>query len=237
MKIVIIGTGRMGQLIRTKALEAGHEVLAMGDLLHPDQVNEAAAGADVIIDFSHPDNLDWILTLPVTAALVEGTTGYDQAHLDRLKAAAASRPVFFSSNYSLGVAALKKLAAEAARMLKGFDIEIVETHHGRKADAPSGTALSLLEAVDPEKEYTRVFGRQGRPGPRQKEIGIHALRGGTVAGNHDVLFLGPDENVRLSHHAGSREIFVNGALKAAEFLSGKTPGLYTMEELLEETPS
>ncbi|WP_286078920.1 4-hydroxy-tetrahydrodipicolinate reductase [Faecalibaculum rodentium] len=235
MKLIIVGTGRMGQLIRQKAEDAGHEVLAMGDVLSPGDVPALSAKADAIIDFSHPDNLDWILSLSGSAALVEGTTGFDPSHTEQLRAASVTRPVFYASNYSLGVAVLQKLASDAAKMLRGFDIEIVETHHNRKADAPSGTALSLLDAVDPESSFDRVYGRHGRPGPRTREIGIHAIRGGTVAGDHDVIFFGPDEVVRLSHHAGSREIFVNGALKAAEFLQKQQPGLYTMDELLEET--
>ena len=234
MKVIVVGTGRMGQLICARASQLGHEVLAAGDRLNPGEVPQAAGQADVIIDFSHPDNLEWILSLPSQAAIVEGTTGYSQEHLDRLHAAAGHRPVFFSANYSLGIVVLKKLAAQAAAMLEGFDIEIVETHHALKADAPSGTALALRDAVDPDRQFTTVCGRQGQTGARKKEIGIHALRGGTAAGDHDVLYLGPQETVKLSHHAESREIFVNGALKAAEFTAGQQPGLYTMEELLEE---
>lgn len=232
MNISIIGTGRMGQLIRDMALEQGHQVLAMGDVLQPEAVQEAIARTDLLIDFSHPDNLDWVLSLgPVP--LVEGTTGFEESHLEKLKLAAQDRPVFFSSNYSVGIALLKKLAAEAAAALPGFDIEIIEKHHNQKADAPSGTALTLLEAVDPDNDYDHVFGRSGRPGPRKKEIGVHAVRGGTLPGNHEVLFLGPDEVVTLSHDAYSRKIFVSGALQAAGWLANKTPGLYSMDDMLE----
>lgn len=235
MNISIIGCGRMGSLIEEEARRRGHTPV-MGDCLVPDALKDAAAKADVYIDFSHPDNLAFMLDLAkdTDAALVIGTTGYSAEQVARIEEEAKVRPVFYASNYSLGIAALKELASKAAGILKGWDMEIVELHHNKKADAPSGTALSLLETIDPDNEYAHVFGRSGKPGPRQKEIGIHALRGGSAAGDHELLFLGDQESIRISHSAQNRQIFVNGAMDAAEFLHGKTAGLYSMRDLVGE---
>lgn len=112
-------------------------------------------------------------------------------------------------------------------------MELVETHHNQKIDAPSGTALALVEAIDPDDEFEKVYGRSGRTGKRQKEIGIHALRGGTVPGRHEICFFGPDEELTLSHNANSRQIFVNGAIKAAEFLNDQPNGFYDMNDLIQ----
>lgn len=233
MKIAVIGQGRMGSLLKEEAKRRGHDVV-MGDCLDPDRVLAAREDLDLIIDFSHPNNLDFILEQAAnpSTALVLGTTGYTDEQLERIEDEAQTRPVFFSSNYSLGVAVLKDLAARAAAILDSWDKEIVELHHSQKADAPSGTALSLLEAIDPQNEYEHVFGRHGKPGPRKKEIGIHALRGGSAAGDHEILFLGDQEIIRISHSAQNRQIFVNGALDAAEFMENKPAGLYSMKELI-----
>ncbi len=233
MKIAVIGQGRMGSLIDQEAKKRGHTTV-MGDCLVPDAIENAKDSIDLYIDFSHPDNLDFILNTAAgtNAALVLGTTGYSDGQLARIEEEAKTRPVFFSSNYSLGIAALKELAKAAAAILNGWDMEIVELHHNQKADAPSGTALSLLETIDPNNEYEHVFGRSGKPGARKKEIGIHALRGGTAAGDHEILFLGDQETVRISHSAQNRQIFVNGALDAAEFMEGKPASLYSMTDLV-----
>lgn len=237
MKIAVVGKGRMGQLISQTAKDRGHEVLAMTDCLDPEVLEDRLKEVEVVLDFSHPDNLDWLLRiLPGTGtALVEGTTSFQPEQLAALEQAAGTMPIFYSSNYSLGIAVLKDLAARASEVLKEkWDMEIVETHHNKKADAPSGTALSLLEAIDPDQSFDHVFGREGVTGPRGKEIGVHAVRGGTVAGDHEVLFLGPDEKLVLSHSAGSRQIFVNGALDAAEYMKDKPAGLYSMPDLIEQ---
>ena len=233
MKIAVIGQGRMGSLLVEEANRRGYETVS-GDCLDPDRVLEAKDTIDVYVDFSHPDNLDFILETAKgsNAAFVLGTTGYSDEQLEKIHEEAKTRAVFYSSNYSLGVAVLKELAASAAKILASWDKEIVELHHNQKADAPSGTALSLLEAIDPDNEYEHVFGRYGKPGARKKEIGIHALRGGTAAGDHEILFLGEQETVRISHSAQNRQIFVNGAIDAAGFIAGKPAGLYSMPDLI-----
>ena len=194
--------------------------------------------ADVIIDFSNPVLLDSILEYAVktNTAVVLATTGYSDSQIDKIKETAKEIPVFFTFNMSLGVNLICSLAKKAAAILgDGFDIEIVEMHHNQKIDAPSGTAIMLANAVNScfggEKvyEYDRHSKRQKRS---KKEIGIHSIRGGTIVGEHDVIFAGHDEVLTLSHSAQSKEIFANGALRAAKFISGKAAGLYDMNDVL-----
>ena len=171
--------------------------------------------------------------LPVVLlALDQGR--YDMARsLDELRALGEVTRVVNSANYSLGVAVLRRMCAEAARALGDWDAEIVETHHNQKADAPSGTAKLLLEAIDPAGEAPVAYGREGMVGARPAgEVGMHSLRGGTVAGTHEVHFFGPDEEVCLTHRATSRQIFVNGALAAAQKLVAREPGFYTFDQVM-----
>ena len=237
IRTLVCGNGRMGALVRS-SIEADEAFELVGQVGIEDvaalDAGEVVA-ADLVIDFTNREMLPHLAAYlrQNPAALVSGTTGLDaddQAVLDELS---ASMPVMWSANYSLGVAVLRRLAAEAAKALDGFDIEIVETHHNQKVDAPSGTAKLLLSAVDPEGSSDVVSGRDGMVGARTKhEIGMHALRGGTVAGTHEVHFFGTDEEVCLTHRATSRQIFVNGAVAAAKRLAGKEPGRYTFEELM-----
>lgn len=233
---IIIGGGRMGTLIKAALLADGDfEVLGIYDIDNAGELHEIAPAAEIAFDFSHATALPAVLAYVTRtrAALVSGTTGFsedDKAAIARLGALA---PVVHASNYSLGVAVLKHLAAEAAATLGDFDIEIVEMHHNQKADAPSGTAKLLLEAVDPEGACAVANGRAGMVGARpSREIGMHALRGGTVAGVHEVHFFGADEEVTLAHRATSRQIFVAGAVAAAKRLLGREPGFYTFDDLM-----
>lgn len=235
MKCAIIGKGRMGSLIRETLEQKGHEVLAMADVTNKEDVLDQLDAIEMVLDFSHPDNLNWLLPAlcEKEIPLVEGTTGLSEEQKKAMEMASAAMPLFFSANYSLGIAVLKRLAAQAADILRdAWDIEITEKHHNQKADAPSGTALALLEAVDPDQSFDVVNGRSGRPGPRGHEIGMHALRGGTLPGFHEVEFFGKDETLSLNHNAYSRQIFVTGAVEAAEFLNNQKPGLYDMEDLI-----
>lgn len=234
MNIVIIGKGKMGALIAKTATDQGITVLGNADTFDPAVLENSLDQVDVILDFSHPNNLDWLLKTigNRSIALVEGTTGYTDEQKAQLADFANTHPVFFSANYSLGVAILTQLANKVAALLKEeWDIEVVETHHHQKVDAPSGTALALVESLDPDHEFEHVYGRQGAVGKRGKEIGIHALRGGTIAGKHEIHFFGEDEELTLTHNAGSRQIFVNGAIKAAKFMQDKPDGLYGMDDL------
>lgn len=203
----------------------------------PSQVNEEA---DVLIDFSHPSALSGILEYAVAKSMpvVLSTTGYASEQIALIHRASERIPVFFSANMSLGVNLLSELAKTAARILgTTYDIEIIEMHHNRKIDAPSGTALMLADeiaSVLPEKpEY--VYDRHEKHERRSKgEIGLHAVRGGTIVGEHEILFCGTDEVIKLSHSAGSKAIFAAGAVNAAVFMTGKSAGLYTMHDLVKE---
>lgn len=192
--------------------------------------------ADVIIDFSAPACLPSVLSYAEknkTGAVI-CTTGLTESDVKLIENAAERIPVFRSANMSLGVNVLINLVKKAAELLCGFDVEIIEKHHNKKKDAPSGTALMIadeIKKVYPEKYY--VYGREGICGARKAdEIGIHAIRGGNVVGEHDVLFLGENETVTLSHQATDRGVFAVGAVKAAIFLSGKQNGLYDMSDIL-----
>jgi 4-hydroxy-tetrahydrodipicolinate reductase len=194
-------------------------------------------GADVVIDFSTAAAVPNLLHLAARAgvAVVSGTTRLDATGERVLDDAAHQIPVLWSPNTSVGVHVLAEIAAYAARHLgPGFDVEIVETHHRAKVDAPSGTAARLADAVrEARKDLRPVHGREGNVGPRDKdEIGIFAVRGGDVIGDHTIHLLGPGERLELTHRATSRDLFARGALRAARFLAGKPPGRYTMADVL-----
>ncbi len=237
MNAILTGYGQMGRMIeKTLTEDSSNQILG---IVHPGLFSspfEVPGHADVLIDFSYPGNLANTLAyaLECGCPLVIGTTGLSAEQIAAIEEAAARVPIVYSTNFSLGVAALRKAVALLAPMLMDrFDAEIVETHHHKKADAPSGTAKTLLSLLDPNHEYEHVFGRSGTPGPRGREIGVHAVRGGSVAGEHSVFFLGEDETIELRHSASSRQIFVNGAVRAASFIIGRKPGLYTTDDVLE----
>lgn len=235
MRIGLVGHGRMGRMIDAIAADdKKNEVVGfvgrgacerVAQLPHP----------DVVMDFSYPANLDMILEDAVACGLplVIGTTGLTDGQEAQIRAASAHIPIVYARNFSTGVTVLCRLVRMAAQALgEEFDIEIVETHHNKKEDAPSGTAISLLKSIDPEGSYPLVYGREGRPGVRGREIGMHSLRGGTVAGEHSVHFYGGMEEIELHHRADSREVFAHGALRAAAFAVDAKPGLYGMEDIL-----
>jgi 4-hydroxy-tetrahydrodipicolinate reductase len=194
----------------------------------------------VIIDFTSPESSLAALETAVRAgaAHVLCTTGFSPEQKRRIEEAARKVPVVFSPNMSIGVTVLFKAVETVARALgREFDVEIVEAHHNQKKDAPSGTALGFAEAaakgMDVSLESSAVYGREGMPGARPKgQIGIHAVRGGDIVGDHTVLFAGDGERIELRHMAHSRQTFAQGALRAALFLKGKKPGLYTMTDVL-----
>jgi len=194
--------------------------------------------ADVIVDFSHPSALDGTLALAkrLGLPLVLATTGLSERQIAAVGETAQVIPIFFSFNMSLGINLMSALAKTAARILGNqFDVEIIEKHHNRKIDAPSGTAILLADAVKgalpytPELTYERHSSRQKRS---QTEIGVHSIRGGTIVGEHELLFAGQDETLRIVHSAYSKEVFSTGALSAARFIIGKPAGLYDMNNLI-----
>lgn len=248
LKIILSGCGgSMGRAVAACAVEnsdcaivTGIDVKGGSDNTFPvvREPDEITADADVLIDFSNPTLLDSLLRYGIrkNLPLVLCTTGYAKEQVARINAAAEQIPVFYSGNMSLGVNLLIELAKKAAKVLGGsFDIEIIEKHHNRKLDAPSGTALMIADGVSSSlgKEMHYVYDRHSQRKPRESsEIGIHSVRGGTIVGEHDVIFAGPQEVLTLSHSAQSRDIFALGALNAAQFLAGKCKGLYSMSDLL-----
>ena len=193
---------------------------------------------DVIIDFSNASSLDDILKYSLSNAcnIVLATTGHSEAQLKQIEAASEKIAVFKASNMSLGVNLLCNLAKEATKFLgDSFDVEIVETHHNKKLDSPSGTAITIYEAINSVRALDPVYGRHGKTAARTpSEIGIHAVRGGTVVGKHDVHFFGNGEELTISHTSESKEVFAAGALRAASYIFGKKSGLYDMNSIVTE---
>ncbi len=195
--------------------------------------------SDVIIDFSLPTGTDKLIAyaLKHSVPVVLCTTGLSESQLNNVKAASEKIAILRSANMSLGVNVLIKVLKEISPVLaaEGFDIEVVEKHHREKKDAPSGTAIALAEAINSslDEDYDIVYDRSGRVSRRpEKEIGISAVRGGTIPGDHDVIFAGEDETVTISHRTYSRSILGKGAIAAAKFLKGKGPGMYDMSDVL-----
>ena len=199
---------------------------------------ELDVDADVIVDFSNPELIEPLLSYATQKKMpiVICTTGFNETQVEKIKATSRIVPIFFSSNMSLGVNLMISLAQKAAKTLyPGFDIEIIEKHHNKKIDAPSGTALMIADSVKAglgqELEY--VYNRQLRKKARGKnEIGIHSVRGGTMVGEHEIIFAGKNEVLTISHTAQSKEIFALGAINAANFVVSKPAGLYSMIDLL-----
>ncbi len=248
-RIILSGcNGRMGKMItHCVASRDDCEIVAGFDintesLSYPVYAKPAQCDvtADVIIDFSHPAMLDSVLTYATAHALpiVIATTGLSDDQLTAVRKASSQTAIFSSANMSLGISLLAELAKKAAAVLgTSFDVEIIEKHHNQKIDAPSGTALMLADAVKEGLPYTPeyVFDRHA---VRQKrdahEIGFSSIRGGTIVGEHDILFAGHEECITLSHTATSRGVFAVGAINAALFLVGKAAGFYTMKDLVAE---
>ena len=240
VRLLINGSrGRMGQMLIACAKE--NPDLSIGAAVDVgDDFAAGLAASDAVIDFSHHSTCETVLTGCVAGkkTLVIGTTGHSDAAVAAIHAASKQIPIVFSGNYSTGVNALYWLSRKAAEILgPDFDIEIIEAHHRMKKDAPSGTAKNLAETLtdvrDLEYNADVRHGRHGDVGARTKrEIGMHAIRGGDIVGDHTVLFASPGERVELTHKASSREIFARGALRAALWAHGKPAGLYTMKDVL-----
>lgn len=239
MKILVNGyKGRMGQAILAAAQNAGAEVVAKCDVGETFTA-EAVAACDVAIDFSFHEVTPALAEACADAGkpLVVGTTGHTAEERSRIEAAAKKIPIVWAGNYSVGVNVLNWLVGKAAKLLDpSFEIEVVEMHHRHKKDAPSGTAEKLLAVVEAARgldESAERHGRAGLVGERSREeIGVHALRGGSVVGDHTVIFAGEGERVELTHKAESRAIFANGAVHAASWVVGKVPAVYGMEAVL-----
>jgi len=260
MRIAVCGiAGRMGKAILTVAVERGHTLSQALDaeqcpMLGQDaggliskkldvtieSLNKAKLNADVVIDFSAPVATEVLLqkAMEQKIPVVIGTTGFSDTQKEKIQQAAQTIPIVFSPNMSVGVNLLFKLTQLAASVLQdGYDVEIFEAHHRLKKDAPSGTAKRLIEIVmETRKDLGKakiLHGREGIIGERtSNEIGVMVMRGGDIVGEHTVYFIANGERVELTHRATNRENFARGAVRAAEFLSGKNKGLYTMFDVL-----
>ena len=248
-KIIISGcNGHMGRVVEALCnadpdveVVAGFDIVGSSDRAFPVYSSPSffSGEADAVIDFSSPAALNGLLDFAKTRKipLVLATTGYTPEQIAQIGAAALEVPIFRSANMSLGINVLLELVKKAANVLgDSYDIEIVERHHRRKVDAPSGTALMIADAAASacghESEY--VFERHSVRQPREKkEIGISAVRGGTIVGEHEIIFAGHDEVMEIKHTALSRDIFASGAIEAAKFIGGITqPGIYDMSCLI-----
>jgi len=246
LKVIVNGClGKMGKVL-TRCVQEDNELeLVCGVSFNPteptnykvyNKMADIEESADVIIDFSHHSALDDVLSfaLKTKTPLVIATTGYNDNELNRIKEASKFIPIFLSFNMSLGINVLLKLVKETSKILEGFDIEVIEKHHNKKIDAPSGTAIMIANAIKevlPNIEYN--YGRYGRESKRnESEIGIHAIRGGTIVGEHNVIYAGHDEVVELKHIAQSKDIFAKGAITAAKYLVNQVPGYYNMDNML-----
>ena len=247
--IIINGcNGRMGQFITQMAeadedfnVVAGIDARDDGHNSYPvfKDINDCSVSADAVIDFSNPAALDALMAYCTEHKLpcVVCTTGLSEEQVGKVKKASEKIPVLRSSNMSVGINVLMKVLRQVAPVFAeaGFDIEIVEKHHNQKLDAPSGTAVSLADCINEalDEKYGYVYDRSSRREKRPvNEIGISSVRGGTIVGDHDVIFAGTDEVVTFSHRAYSRAIFAKGALSAAAYISGKPAGMYDMGDVI-----
>jgi|BioPla2DNA2_1021312.scaffolds.fasta_scaffold13240_3 4-hydroxy-tetrahydrodipicolinate reductase len=227
-KIGIIGDGKMGMMLASLLEEGSYEFLDYTkDLVNNDY--------DVLLDVSHPDMLENIIKLEneVSIPICIATTGYNEEQIKKIEELSKNTPVLLSSNYSLGVNLFNKILETASKVLMDdFDIEIIEMHHNQKVDSPSGTARMFFNTINSIKEYKEVNGRSGFSKREPNEIGMHSLRGGTVAGVHEVIFAGEDEVFSIKHQATSRKIFAKGMLKGAKWIVNQENGLYDMSNVL-----
>ena len=248
-RIILCGAcGKMGGNVLSLLSEDEQAVAVCGVDAYPREIGltvyksftEVKEEADVIIDFSSADNLVERLDYAKThnVGIVLASTGFSPADLQMIDEYAKEIAIFRTANLSLGVNLMQALVKAAAEVLgDNFDVEIIEKHHNLKKDAPSGTALMLADSVNEafESKKNLVNGREGIVGARTKaEIGMHAVRGGTIVGEHEVMFAGEDEIITISHSARSKRVFAAGAIRAAKFLKGKAAGMYEMKDLLSE---
>ncbi|MGE5627124.1 MAG: 4-hydroxy-tetrahydrodipicolinate reductase [Solirubrobacterales bacterium] len=246
IRILLCGcNGKMGKVICNAVLnfpnlviEAGVDRAADSDKFPVySSPEKCETEVDVILDFSRPDALDSLLAFAKEKNLpvIFCTTGYSEEQLAKIKEASMELPVFRSANMSIGINVVNNvLRSISAFLYNNYDIEIIEKHHNQKVDAPSGTALLLADTIKASIPCETVynFGREGIAKREHKEIGIHAIRGGNIVGDHEVIFAGAGEVIEIKHSAISREVFAVGALKACEYMFGKGSGLYNMDDVI-----
>ena len=247
VKVILCGcNGKMGKVI-TEAIHSFPDINIVAgidkfiDIKNSyatfSNINECTALGDVVLDFSRPDALEDLLVYCTEnkLPLVLCTTGYSPEQIDKIADTSKKIPIFRSANMSIGINIINSILRNISKKLyKDFDIEIIEKHHNQKVDSPSGTALLLAntikESIPEETEFT--YGRVGNCKRKNNEIGIHSIRGGSIVGEHEIIFAGTGETIEIKHSALSREVFAIGALKACEFMKGKEPGFYNMEDII-----
>ena len=239
MKIIVYGAGVMAQYVKESIINSNNEFIGFIDPLgngNFENFESKKLEYDAIIDFSHFSLIEDVLNAALLkkVPLVIATTGHTNEQLDSIEKASREIPIIKATNTSLGVTIVNEVVAFATRLLKDFDIEIIEKHHNRKIDAPSGTAITLLEKVEENLEgnYNIVYGRKDYSKRTEKEIGIHSIRGGNIIGEHTVVYAKNDEIIEIKHEALSRKMFSDGAVKAVVYLNGKSAGKYTMKDVL-----
>lgn len=235
IKAGIVGYGKMGRLVK-ETIDETEEIECAGVVSseYYGELSEIPDRLDVIIDFSNPSALEMIRRYAEKneTALVLATTGYEEEQVRAVRDLSEKVPVVYTANFSLGITIFQQILRQIAPVLQdAFDIEIIEKHHRLKLDAPSGTAKLLLAALEEGKKYQKIYGREGL-GKRGGEIGVHSVRGGTIAGEHTVLFAGEDEILEITHQAHSKQIFATGAVLAAKYAAKQRPGLYDMNDVL-----
>ena len=234
MRVILVGQGQMGKMFYEMALKDPEIEIAfmMAHFIY----NQSMAHVDVLVDFSHPDNLEGILEygLKYHIPLVLGTTGYSKEQLLNIKKAGKEIAILQEANFSLGIALVKKILELVTPILSNFDIEIIESHHALKKDAPSGTVSLLLDSIRKTRDINEIYDRIGESLRIKNEIGVHSIRGGSIAGDHRILYLGDDENISIEHSSSSKRIYIKGAFQAMKFIIKKTEGYYTMEDVLFE---
>ena len=246
IKLILCGSnGQMGKVIVDQVSEMdGYEIVAAmdrGDSYGYDfptfeDINEFKGEADAIIDFSNPSTLPVLLKYSKASKtpLVIASTGFSDEEVETMKEASKETAILYSGNMSLGINVLLSLVKKATSALEGFDIEVIEKHHNKKVDSPSGTAFMIANAIDEQRDGNTelVHGREGNDTKRKpEEVGIHAVRGGTIVGEHSVIFAGVDEVIEVKHSAMSKKIFAVGSINAAKFLVNKETGFFSMDDL------
>ncbi len=236
MRLIFVGQGRVGKCAPSAVEETGDEIVAVYTRKNIDQLKHTGKIADAVIDFSSPSSLPCLTeyVCRTKTPLVSGTTQYTPEEQALLFSAAEHVPMLWSANFSIGIAVFRKALQTVSDSLKpNFDIELTESLYRQKTYAPSDTMQLLLDAIDPDVQYARVYGREGtglhRP---KKEIGVHSLRGGNTASIYTTHFFGTDEEFEMTHRAASPRIFLLGAIHMAHRLAGLANGIYTMDDLL-----
>ncbi|SHI05602.1 4-hydroxy-tetrahydrodipicolinate reductase [Clostridium grantii] len=247
IKILMVGcSGRMGKAIsqtvdnfENLTIVAGIDRTSENGFQYPifEDISSCTVKFDVILDFSRPDTLESLINFSKNklTPIVLCTTGYTAEQLNKIKVMSETLPLFRSANMSIGINVVNSILKNISGLLfQNYDIEIIEKHHNQKVDSPSGTAILLADTIkDSIPEETKyVYGREGIAKREHKEIGIHAIRGGSIVGDHSVIFAGQGEIIELNHTALSREVFAVGALKACEFMNGKQAGMYSMDDVI-----